>query len=271
LFGEDGAVKRLTAMFVIMIVCATARAASLPTVGMEGRIETDLPGTTLEAKPVNQKAPLVLRIASFKGNHYDLRYIGLVPGKHDLKNYLVRSDGSSVADLPSIPVEVAHLLPDDHRGQLVPVAPSRWLFFGGYRIAAAIAVGIWLVLLVPLLIRRKRSETAPIAAPPRPLTLADRLRPLLDRAASGMLSTDEKGYLERLLLCHWQRRLNLTDTEPAAAVIALRQHPEAGALLRSLEDWLYRPPASSRAFNDIAALLEPYRNVADPIAEAAAT
>jgi hypothetical protein len=265
-------VKALVAIVVMMIVCATARAANAPTVGMEGRIEIDLPGTTLEAKPVNQKAPLVLRIASVNGTRYELRYIGLVPGKHDLKDYLVRSDGSSIADLPSIPVEVAHLLPDDHLGQLVPVAPSRWSFFGGYRIAAAIALGIWLLLLVPLLlIRRKRSETATVAAPLRPLTLADRLRPLLDRAANGSLSTDEKGYLERLLLVHWQRRLKLTDTEPAAAVMALRQHPEAGALLRSLEDWLHRPPASSRAFNDIAALLEPYRNAADPIAEASPT
>ena len=262
--------KCLPSILIALVLAASAHAAELPTVGMEGRIEIDLPGTPLDAKAVNDKAPLVLRIASIAptkdGSHYDLRYIGLVPGKHDLKSYLVRIDGSSIANVPSIPVEVAHLLPDDHRGELIPAAAARWPFFGGYHIAAIVTVLVWLALLLPILLtRRKRNDGNAIAPASRPLTLADRLRPLLDRAANGTLSTDEKAHVERLLLTHWQRRLKLTDAGPAAAMIALRQHPQAGALLRSLEDWLHRPPQSSRAFADIALLLEPYRDVADPL------
>src|SRR6059058_5860377 len=95
---------------IVLIMLATA---SPPTVGVEGKIEIDLPGSLLEAKPVNDKAPLLLRIASTmpaaskEALHYDLRYIGLVPGEHDLKEYLVRADGTSTAELPAITVKVA--------------------------------------------------------------------------------------------------------------------------------------------------------------------
>jgi hypothetical protein len=262
---------RATAIIVALLVCVPTLAATLPTVGMEGRVEIDLPGRRLEARPVNEKAPLVLRIASVvpggdRTSHYDLRYIGLVPGKHDLKDYLARADGSSVEDLPPIPVEVAPLLPENYDGQLVPMAPTRSAWFGGYRMAGVVVVAAWLLLLVPLIfVRRKKRADEATAPPPRPLTLADRLRPLLDRAAGDTLSADDKGRLERMLLAHWQRRLKLAGADPAAAITAMRDHPEAGALLRSLEDWLHRPPGTSRAFADVAALLEPYRHVADPI------
>jgi hypothetical protein len=37
----------------------------------------------------------------------------------------------------------------------------------------------------------------------------------------------------------------------------LKEHDEAGPLLRGLEDWLHRPPGTTTV--DIPALLEPYR------------
>ena len=47
----------------------------------------------------------------------------------------------------------------------------------------------------------------------------------------------------------------------AAALAALRAHPEAGALLRALEQWLHSPEGAADA--DVEALLRPYRDVRD--------
>jgi hypothetical protein len=65
-----------------------------------------------------------------------------------------------------------------------------------------------------------------------------------------------------MLLNHWRERLNLTNERPADAIIALKQHAEAGALLRALEAWLHRPPGLTQV--NIQELLEPYRYTPAP-------
>jgi hypothetical protein len=245
-----------------------AMPTTLPTVGVEGQIELALPGTLLKAKPVTDKAPLLLRIASTQPSArtqdlwYDLRYIGLVPGAHDLKDYLVRADGSPAADLPSIPVGVVGLLPEDHKGELTRARAGGWPFFGGYRVVMGAMIVVWLAMLYPLIVAGRKKFA--MAAPPTTtkLTFADRLRPLIDRAAAGTLSSDEKAKLERMLLAYWERRLHLTGDSPAEAIATLRRHPEAGELLRALEEWLHRRPGAASAI-DANALLAPYRNAAD--------
>ncbi len=230
---------------------------------MEGRAEVTLPGTALEAKPVDEKSPLVLRIASTQpaaaGTKYDLRYIGLVPGGYDLRKYLLRSDGSPTTDLPEIPVTVGGLLPEDHQGQLVPPSTKPLSALAWYKPAMIVLGVLWLVLLVPLILvgrRRKAVQVVPVARPP---SMADRLRPLVEQAARGELSDDGKGQQERMLLGYWRHRLALHDLTMAEAVARLKAHPQAGALLRALEDWLHRPPGSASV--DVAAVLAPYKDV----------
>jgi hypothetical protein len=266
-------------MTVLLSILTIPISHAAPTVGMEGQIEIDVPGPLLEAKPVTDKAPLLLRIASTQpaagqATHYDLRYIGLVPGQHDLKNYLLRSDGSAIGDLPSIPVAVEHLLPDNHQGQLIVESAARTPWFGGYRWVMGAVVVAWGLALIPIVRaarKRKRAEVAAPIAPPAP-TLADRLRPLIEQAASGTLSADDKGRLERMLLAYWRQRLDLSAHDPAEAILVLRRHEQAGKLLRALEDWLHRPPGRASAAADIAALLEPYKvveaNVENPMPRA---
>jgi hypothetical protein len=228
-----------------------------------------LPGTLLQAKPVKDKAPLLLRIASTQPAPrredvwYDLRYMGLVPGAHDLKNYLVRVDGSSSADLPTIQVAVLGLLPEDHKGELVRNAGARWPFFGGYRIIMIAVAVLWFALLFPLIFVGRRKRVKAAAPPPPRKTFADRLRPLIDQASRGTLSIEEKGKLERMLLWYWQQRLDLTADSPADAIAALRRHDQAGELLRALEQWLHRRPGSMTTI-DVNALLAPYRDAPDP-------
>jgi hypothetical protein len=241
--------------------------SAIPTVGMEGRVEITLSGTLLEARPVDPKSPMVLRIADTRPRgsliYYDLRYIGLAPGTYDLRHYLVRADGSATNDLPAIPVEIAGLLPKAHRGELVaqPVRPVP--FRGGYMVAFIAVATLWVLLFIPIWqASRRRKTTLPTpAAAPAP-TLADRLRPLIEQAAHGNLSSDGQAQLERLLLSHWRRQLALDHLGMAEALVRLREHSQAGVLLRELENWLHRPPGTVAV--DVEALLAPYRNLSAP-------
>jgi len=243
---------------------------AIPTVGMEGRLEATLPGTMLEAKIADEKSLVILRIAETRPHGtltwYDMRYVGLVPGRYDLRSSLVRKDGSKTDDLPKLEVEVSGLLPASHQGDLVQQPRSLARLFGGYR-ETLIVVGIlWLLALLALFLigRKKTPGPAQLGAPAQP-TLAERLSPLIMKAAAGQLSIDGKAHLERLLLSYWRERLHLAELSPGDAMLSLRQHPEAGILLRALEDWLHRPPGAAHV--DIQALLQPYLNPAEqPIA-----
>lgn len=260
---------------ILALICVVDRAQAaapmtMPTVGVEGRLEVDLPGSKLEAKPVTDKAAVLLRLASTRpaadnAIRYDLRYMGLVPGAHDLKNYLVRADGSPTDELPSVPVAVLGLLPADHDGKLVRERAARWPWFGGYRIAMILGIAAWLAMLYPLIFAKRPKKRHAAPPPPPRRTFADRLRPLLDAAARGTLSLEDKGKLERMLLWYWQEKLDLTADSPADAIAALRKHPQAGELLRALEQWLHRRPGETASGGiDTARLLEPYRDVPDP-------
>jgi hypothetical protein len=73
-----------------------------------------------------------------------------------------------------------------------------------------------------------------------------------------------------MLLWYWRERLELSQSSPGDAIGELRRHPHAGELLRALEEWLHRPPGHTTPESEIAALLEPYRNVPDPMTSAPA-
>ena len=70
------------------------------------------------------------------------------------------------------------------------------------------------------------------------------------------LSASQQAQLERLLLTHWRQRLGLENVEATEAMPRLREHPDAGALLRALEDWLHRRPGTVKV--DVEAMLAPY-------------
>jgi hypothetical protein len=245
-------------LFIALLASATA---APPTVGIEGQVEVQLPGPALAAKPPDRAAPLNVRIASTRPHgtliHYDLRYIGLVPGKYDLRDYLIRPDGSKPQDIPALAVEVTGLLPADHRGQLSQLTESPIRKLGGYKVLLWTGVGLWGLCAIPLIPgRRKRSNKATAVEAAAPPTIIDQLRPLVEQARAGKLTTDGKARVERLLLAHWRERLELSDAGPAEAILRLRSHPEAGALLRTLEDWLYRPPGTTPV--DLDRALAPY-------------
>jgi hypothetical protein len=233
-------------------------------VGMPGKIDQIvLPGNELEAKPIDSReVPLVLRVVAAYPHgsafRYDLEFYGLEPGTYDLGNYLQRKDGSPAEGLPELPVEIASLLP---AGQILPANPAMQPGppLGGYRLWLILGSLAWLAGLAAIVLARRRAKLAQqqVAAPP--LSVAERLRPLVAAAVDGRLSPEGTAEIERLLLSYWRHRLQLDEADPRAAVAALRNHDEAGVLLRQVEAWLHAPDGGGEV--DVAALLAPYANL----------
>lgn len=236
-----------------------------PTVGVPARLDQVLlPGTELEAIPLRDRdTPLVLRIAASYAHgdafRYDLVYYGLEPGQFDLRDYLRRKDGTPTADLPPIPVSVASILPP---GQVEPnrLTPSATPALGGYRNLMGLVFATWCAGLVAILSYRRRSADAAEQAARAPATLAERLRPLVERAVAGTLAEGEAAELERLLIGYWRRRLGVEDASPALAIATIRAHEQGGPMLRQLEEWLHRPGGPAAPV-DLARLLEPYQDL----------
>lgn len=244
------------------LLTAQARDQRSASVGMRAFVEqVVLPGSELEPAPTSTKAPIVLRVLRTWPHgdrlRYDIEWTGFEPGDYDLTKFLVRKDGSSTDGLPPVAVHVTSVLPPDVRepGELDPEASQR---LGGYRTLQIVVGVLWLAGLLAILFvgRRRRPKPAPVAPPP---TLADRLRPLVEKVASGGADDAEKAELERLLVAFWRARLALGAVKAAEAIAAIRRHPEAGALLRQVEAWLHMPAPPAAV--DVAALLAPYRAV----------
>jgi hypothetical protein len=235
-----------------------------PTVGMPARwSDVVLPGTELEALTSSRTSPVALRIVATRPHgdafRYDFEFWGLEPGIHDLRALLVRKDGSSKADLPALEVTVRSTLDDD--GMRLPHAPKPAALpeLGGYETLLAAGGVVWVAGLSWMLLAGRRRRMAELAAQPKARSLAERLRPLVERAMRGELSREERAALELSLVALWRRRLGLDSARPAEVIAALRQHPEAGPLLVKLEEWLHRP--QPRGAEDIPTLLAPYRSL----------
>lgn len=253
-------------LFAFSLFVAAARADTPETtVGMSGRLDgVVLPGPELEAKPAtDRKAAVVLRVVAVYPHgtafRYDLEYFGLEPGTHDLRDYLRRKDGKPLEGVPPLTVKVNPVRPP---GQVEPnkLEIETGPRLGGYRLLKIGFLVLWCVGLFVLILsfffpRRRKAA----AVSDRPVSLADRLRPLVEQATAGKLSQAELAGLERGLLAYWRKRLRLEAAEPGTAMEAMRKHAEAGPLLAQLEAWLHRPGPPEPV--DVPRLLAPYRNL----------
>lgn len=261
----------------ILAFVGTGRAADPPLtdVGRTGKFEQlVLPGSELEVKPLDdRKGTVVLRIVAVNKHgtayRYDLEYYGLEPGRYDLKDWLRRKDGSPTTELPSIPIAVKAVLPPGHVLPHDPTtggAPN----IGGYRKLLILAAAVWALVMLAIVFLGWGKKHADMVAGARPATLADRLRPLVERGSTGQLSPIERADLERTLMAFWRKRLRLGGAKPAVAISVLKAHADAGPLLRQLELWLHKPGPSAGV--DVAALLRPYQNLpADALDDPAET
>jgi hypothetical protein len=242
------------------------------TIGIEGGVSLELPRADYRPRPLDDRTEMILRIDSITPTNgqyrYDFYYMGLEPGVYKLADYLIRPDGNRPDELAQIPLHVRSLLPEDHNGHLNPVKPNRFPFIGGYRVFLGVIGLVWAGGIAAFVIsyRKKKVVATPVAveAPP---SLADLMRPLVEAAAAGKLSLDGQAQLERLLMGYWREKLDLpVDLRMAEAITRLKEHAQAGELLRALERWLHRPGGIDVA--EVNALLEPYRTAANPGANA---
>lgn len=240
---------------------------SSATVGMRQRLkQVVLPGSELTVVEIDDRSsPLILGIEQVYPHgsafRYDFVFQGLEPGSYDLTQWLRRKDGTPVKGLPPIPVEVTGLLPP---GQIEPNPPAASIFgrFGGYRLLIMIGTIVWLVAGWLILFQGRSSKSLVAEEAQVPRTLADRLRPVVQRARRGELTRTELAELERLLLAYWRRRLGMEELPLAESTRLLKAHAEAGPLIQALENWLHKEIAPDGGTDAaMAALLTPYEQV----------
>jgi hypothetical protein len=261
----------------LLLVAALIVAVSAPaatnrppsrTIGIEGQASVVLPKPDYRPRPLDDRTELILRLEGVtpltNGQHrYDFYYMGLEPGPYNLADYLMRPDGGRPDELSDIRIVVHAMLPDDHDGQLIRYEARPFPFVGGYRALLGALAAMWVAgfVVYGLAVRRTRAVATIAANPPAP-SLAEQLRPLVEEAANGRLTSDGKALLERLLISYWREKLDLPNLRMVEAVMRLKAHAEAGELLRALERWLHRPGGASAS--EVASVLEPYRNIAAP-------
>ena len=125
---------------------------------------------------------------------------------------------------------------------------------------------LWVAGLAAILaLGRKRAISAG-GTRTRPQTLAERLRPLVEKGIAGRLSREDSAQLEMTLIAFWRRKLGLQDQGSAEALQFLRAHADAGPLLGQLELWLHSPGSAGKV--DVAGLLAPYQRLAADALEA---
>jgi hypothetical protein len=231
--------------------------------------EVVIPGTELEGLPLDPKAPFHARIVAVRPHgsalRYDIECVALEPGEFDAARSLRRKDGSSLEGIPALAF-VARSNLDAGLVRPHTPGPSRVPSVGGYTTWLIVAGCVWVLGLVWFIAtaRRKRRASAERAAA-RPLSLAERLRVLVERARDQELPDFERTQLEMSLVAYWRRRLG-HDARPASEVLPLlRAHPEAGPLRTGLERWLHAPPGPDEV--DVAALLAPYRDLPEDALE----
>lgn len=235
------------------------------TIGIEGRAVVALPAANYLPRPLDDRTELILRIEKVEPAEggqfrYHFHFIGLEPGSYTLADYLIRPDGSRPDEIKEARLQVQSMLPEDHDGQLNPHHPRPFPFIGGYRALLITLAALWVGGLVAFGLAGRKRRRPEVVAPlvPEP-SLAERLRPLVEAAASGELSVDGQAALERLLMGYWREKLSLPEMRMAEALSRLKNHHDAGAILRAVERWLHQPGGPGTT--EIRSLLQPYRNV----------
>lgn len=238
--------------------------------GIAGMVEFRSKGPKLRAKPgQNLSAPLLARIAEAKtgedgATSYRVEYLGAAAGDFDLRDCLEHEDGSPAADLPPMTVRIVSQLPPDHGTDVYGLPDPPFTLKAWYRQILIILGILWLLIPVIIFTRRAILRRPPPPPPPAPRapTLADKLRPLLESARAGTMSTADRGRLELLLYQYFRDSLGQPASGPAEAIAQLRAHPQASPILLSVERWLHAPGRSAEPGDEVARLLAPFEKVA---------
>ena len=239
-------------------------ASKVSTVGFPKLIfQHVIPGSKVIAKPIADRTqPMVIRIVETyphgSGFRYDIEYKGLDPGNYNLAEYLQREDGSGTP-IPSLDVVVETLLGS---GQVKPyeLPPVKSRYRSYYLAALLVGSTVWLIGLLMILFYGRGKNKHPTKQEV-PLTVADRMRPLVDAAIAGELDSQKQAELERVLSAFWSKKLRLNHLGASDLREKLRNHPEASVMLNQLDCWLHRPASDPQNYVDVNEILKPYQSM----------
>jgi hypothetical protein len=222
-----------------------------------------IPGPKVIAKPIADPAqPMIVRIVDTYSHgtdfRYDIEYKGLDAGRYDLADFLEREDGSQ-SPIPAITVEVKSLLGP---GQVLPyeLPPVKSGFRSFYLPAILLGAAVWLGGLLMILFYGRGKDKRP-SQHKQQLTVADRMRPLIDAAMAGELDAQEQAELERVLSAFWSKKLRLNHLAATDLREKLRSHPEASVMLTQIDAWLHRPATDPQNQVDVNEILKPYQSM----------
>ncbi len=216
--------------------------------GATGTLELSYDAAPLRAKPSSDlTAPVLVRVNDITSKRYRVEYMGLVSGVYDLAPYLEQADGRPAIFATPLTVEIFTQLPPNHGTDVFGLSAPSFGFRAHYReLLIAIAV-LWIAVPTVLVVRRfarKQPLAAiqPIASTP---TLEEQLFALAHEAKARVLSVDERGQLELMLLrtlrshvADGRDALN-TPATLSAQTEALRRDASVGPVILAVERWLH--------------------------------
>lgn len=219
-------------------------------------------GDLLQAKGVREDSPVLIRVIEVyphgTDQRYDLEFRALEAGRYNVMEHLETAAGVTPEGLKPVWVNVLPLLSAEQL-QPHPLQASETPALGGYRMLTRLAIAVWVVVLLELLRRNfMPSRSKSFAAKPS-RTLYEELKSLIDQILQSRSAPQaEWARLESLLLAYWREELELQELDAHEALRVLHEHPEAGQVLRQVEDWLHRPdPPQDISWDE---LLGPYRD-----------
>lgn len=250
-----------------------------PSIGTENKASILLPRKDCAVAPYSPNTPLLLRVTSITPAEngqfrYQLRFSGLENGTFNLTDYLVTPDGERLRE-PVEAVTVRSLIPATATYAALeldaPPTKKPTPYFGILILFALAwsACGIFLFRealhsLFRLVFKPRKhveeetkSEEHPIAPPQ---TLADLLRPLIEKAALKTITAEEKSRLEQIIFLYWGKFLEIDYLDSVEQLRRILEHPTAGELLKTVEQWLYQPE-SLITKEEITAALQPYMDL----------
>lgn len=257
-----------------------------PSIGIPAQQTLVLDQPDYAPAPHTPNAPLLLKIDAVQplpkgGFAYKLSYTGLEFGVFNLTDFLVTPGGGRLKE-PVSTVTIESAIPADATYKAVYTQPPFQPRAFPYKLASILLALAWAgwggLLFWPRgttkqsVANESPDEEEPNAAPAfvaEPAMLADLLRPLVQKAANKSITSLEKARLESILFQYWGKELELDHLNSVEQLRRILEHPEGGALLRTVERWLYQPD-SQISEEEIANALKDYLEIPSPEALPAA-
>ena len=247
----------------------------LPSVGTESLQSIVLDQPSYKVADRSDATPLLVKITAIEPTGegtfvYKLSYTGLETGVFNLTDFLVSPAGDRLKE-PIATVTIGSAIPTNAAFNAVLYTPPLRTNAFPYRLTVILGIIAWAgcgaLLFWPAKKQQPAARSSPSDPPPpssdeipHTQTLADLLRPLVEKAADKSINADEKAELERILFEYWGKELELDHLNSVEQLRRILEHPEAGALLHTIEQWLYQPDSSITP-EEISSALESYLGI----------